>query len=506
MKKPLFPLLFLCLIFPVSSHAALYEQIAIDARAQALGNAVTADPPGIMAIHFNPAGLSLIENGMTVSFGVSTMDVRFEGEYTADPDFMGFIGGFDGQDAQGRGDTSSMFHIPFTDHYLSGVDMPSYGVSYRKKDSPWTLAFGGYQPYFMGWEQTGNDNPGEYDGKMVVHQHYIYAAPSVSYQMLPSLSLGFTAALGNSYNAFKTSIRMPNDMIGLANYIGEYNGIQTIEPYDRMGVLDIDVEDDAVPSFNVGVLWSPFHWVSLGLVYQSEISSTMKGNYSLTLTQSMISMLEYLNSQGELPQAMNSENQYGSCTLKAIQPQRAQIGVAFQPIKKLKIFVDAGWTNWATVEDIHYVFDQELSVLQFANINGYAESPNELVLKRDFKDTVNLGAGVEYAVTSGIALRFGYEMRPSSVKDKYYDLMYPIPDLQCYSAGLGITLKSGISVDIGFSYIAGNDVSVDNNASENMNSTDWTLPIYNPYTGLDYTQKTEIMAGSVKLTVPLGRN
>ncbi|MEN8670322.1 MAG: hypothetical protein ABF318_14445, partial [Ketobacter sp.] len=63
-------------------RAALVENLTMgNAKALALGNAVTADPPGVDAIHFNPAGLTRLKGrqynlkvlaasfGFTVEFG-----------------------------------------------------------------------------------------------------------------------------------------------------------------------------------------------------------------------------------------------------------------------------------------------------------------------------------------------------------------------------------------------------------------------------------------------------
>lgn len=44
------------------AHAQMFQNITLgDPKALALGNAVTADPPGIDAIHFNPAGLARLK-------------------------------------------------------------------------------------------------------------------------------------------------------------------------------------------------------------------------------------------------------------------------------------------------------------------------------------------------------------------------------------------------------------------------------------------------------------
>ncbi|TNE74358.1 MAG: aromatic hydrocarbon degradation protein, partial [Gammaproteobacteria bacterium] len=44
------------------AEAQLAQNLTIHPKALALGNAVTADPPGVMAIHYNPAGLTKLDD------------------------------------------------------------------------------------------------------------------------------------------------------------------------------------------------------------------------------------------------------------------------------------------------------------------------------------------------------------------------------------------------------------------------------------------------------------
>ena len=48
-------------LLSLSAHATLTENLAVSPVAMSLGNAVTADPPGLDSIHFNPAGLAKIQ-------------------------------------------------------------------------------------------------------------------------------------------------------------------------------------------------------------------------------------------------------------------------------------------------------------------------------------------------------------------------------------------------------------------------------------------------------------
>src|SRR5690606_36495113 len=49
-------------LLPVTCPAAIVENLTMgNAKALSLGNAVTADPPGLDSIHYNPAGLARLD-------------------------------------------------------------------------------------------------------------------------------------------------------------------------------------------------------------------------------------------------------------------------------------------------------------------------------------------------------------------------------------------------------------------------------------------------------------
>ena len=67
------------------AHAQLAQNLLIgNAKALSLGNAVTADPPGIDSIHFNPAGLSRLR-GTQYELKFIAADVAVEGEFNSNP-------------------------------------------------------------------------------------------------------------------------------------------------------------------------------------------------------------------------------------------------------------------------------------------------------------------------------------------------------------------------------------------------------------------------------------
>src|SRR5476649_305122 len=68
------------------ADAALTENLTTSVTAMALGNAVTADPPGIDSIHFNPAGLARM-TGDSESIHNFAASIRTSASFQAPPGF-----------------------------------------------------------------------------------------------------------------------------------------------------------------------------------------------------------------------------------------------------------------------------------------------------------------------------------------------------------------------------------------------------------------------------------
>ena len=74
------------------AHAIVGDNLLIDPAAMAMGNAVTADPPGINSIHFNPAGLARIPTGKFKTDTIGIIGLKTEEHYRSAPDMD--MGGF----------------------------------------------------------------------------------------------------------------------------------------------------------------------------------------------------------------------------------------------------------------------------------------------------------------------------------------------------------------------------------------------------------------------------
>src|SRR5690606_2848403 len=79
-------LIFLFLMIPGLATAQLIQNMFIDTKAMSLGNAVTADPTGIMDIHFNPAGLTKLE-GRQIQIQLMNIMLSAEANFSLPEDY-----------------------------------------------------------------------------------------------------------------------------------------------------------------------------------------------------------------------------------------------------------------------------------------------------------------------------------------------------------------------------------------------------------------------------------
>jgi long-subunit fatty acid transport protein len=540
----------LFLTAPPVSHAGLFEQLAVSTMGSSMGNAVTAYPPGTLAVHYNPAGLADIpgtryDNGLV--FTNTYRVVKFHqgiDPQTGKP--WAPMGGFfnNGRDpldgARGK-QSSGYMVIPIIDYeipYLAGAAM---GISYKPPSpaySRWTFGFGQYAPFAAGLKnQTGS--PLSILGRKAFFLRMILAAPAVAYRLTDTVSVGASVGLGVSLFSFETYMRNPNDMAALTGVLGKstegleipvvseltlpppwFNGGMT--PYARHGHLDLLVEDYFTTSFNLGVLWEPVDWFAFGAVYQSKSDSVMEGDFKLEYGPEFRRTVDWL---GKSPLTIISSAifdlpnhsvpyQKGTATVSIPWPARVQFGVKMKPVKQVTITCDAHWTDWASWPALIIDFDQKIQLLRFARMLGYQHSVSSLVVTNNLKNTWHLSYGLELKPSNKLALRFGYEPRPTSVRN---ELFGPIPfsDIQIFSGGLAIVedpkpkprpknmhellaqIRQPQEIELNVSYVKLKDKTVLNNTSKNLNSTVFTDIVYNPYAGLDWSQKMHIWTFSL---------
>jgi len=513
------------------AEGSFTEDIAIDPEAISLANTVTARPPGIASIHYNPAGLSLIGDGDFITQGLMAAVIKKSNTFTQDPNFRGFNDIYDNlikdplAGTQGT-NTSGKLYIPILDFTVNWPVLPAplSGLSHRNPGSNWTFGFSIYAPYAGGWNYA-SDDPTRFDGQSLYLQHLVYFGPAVSYRVSKTLSLGASFGAGQTAMGLGTDVRAPNAIVNITKALGDAtqggsNPISDLTiplplfgggvgPYDIMGNLSIAMRDDFSPSYNLGALWEPYDWLSFGLSYNSAISAHMTGKYIFAYSQKFQNMVGWEGSTAlmvivssifDLPMVPTSA-QIGNVSMDMQLPQLVNFGIKLKPIKRLSLLADLHWSNWSTTSQYVIQFDQRIQLLQLAKFMGYTGGDYNMVLAKNMKDTLNWSAGIEYQALDWLALRAGYENRTTSTPDDVYDLM-SLPTLDYYGAGLGIKLKDNVDIDLSFGYLTGKQYIPDN-GSVNLNSTVLGAGVNNPYAGLNVQSNISMYIAGFKVTMPL---
>lgn len=531
---PFLSLIIALLLLPSSASATFNEQIAIATKAISMANTCTADPPGMMSIHYNPAGLSRLPEGKVFSQGLTLPWLSVTRKFKADPEFEGFFGEWGPQEGQihdpfdGTEDTNSsgMMYIPIYDHTINFLIGPAMGLSYRKPESRWTFVVGNYAPFAGGFNYK-SDSPVTYNGRSLTLQHLIYASPAASYKLTPDLSVGMSVGMGQTAMRMRMNMRSPNELVALTRVLGDatkdleipilseltlpppwFGG--GIGPYDQVASLELNVRDDFSPNYNLGMLWTPEPWFSWGMTYQSEIKAHLNGSYIFDYTDQWQRMMAW---QGSSPlllivsgmfQLPTSAVPQQAGVLTAVQrfPQRIQSGIAVKPGKRLKLLFDVNWSEWSVIQQDNFQTDQDIQLLQLVKMLGYTGGHRNLIVKRRLSDTIAWGAALEFQASQKLALRCGYEWRPTSVQPELADLLYFVPDLHNVGVGAGLKLPHGVELDLGLGVLFNRSFKIPNDSSTNCTSTEFFYPVYNPYAGLDVEQETFIYLASFTVTMP----
>lgn len=522
------------------SFAQLGTNLSVDIRSLSMGNAVTADPPGISAIHFNPAALTKIEGLQTDVQGIlANFDVKREFSvpegynvfgYSDDPlvcndgpeisadictDFKGTV----------NGDVEYVsLYVPILKKMVDlgeGLPMvaPTAGIAYKPPGSKTTFATAIYAPLVAGFGSE-NGNAGNYMGQQVALERITYLSPSIAYEVNDHLSVG--ASVGMSYQAIgmKTDLRFPNELIGMLRMIDEVvctpfkenqdiitdilllgmcNTEEGMNPFSRFGQLQVSLEQSLSPSYNLGVLWEPTDDFSFGIVYQSAAKMRLKGKYHIDNAKAPRELIKGLMSSptGQILAAIlgfpNSipASESGLVSMDFEYPAHFQTGIKYKILPDLQVNFDIGWTDYRAWDKFKFEFDRQISALKIAKLLSENIGDASLALPLEFTSPWNFGIGFEYSATDRLKLRAGYEPRTSAIPDNKRNTMIPINNAQLFGLGVGYQFDADTDLDLSIGFLRSRD-KIPANTSSLANQTGVNNILLNPYAGLNIKTDTKV--------------
>ncbi|GAV19371.1 long-chain fatty acid transport protein [Mariprofundus micogutta] len=155
-----------------------------------------------------------------------------------------------------------------------------------------------------------------------------------------------------------------------------------------------------------------------------------------------------------------------AATTAVTLPDQVNVGLAFMPNDQLTLSVDVDWVNWKTYKSIDIAYGSAayrgavggltaaaggggLGAI-FAAIGAQSGSTS---LPQNWKATVAVRVGAEWAYNSQMRARVGYIYDPSPINDVDFSPAVPGNDRHIASIGYGYDVTPDATVDLGYAYV-----------------------------------------------------
>jgi long-subunit fatty acid transport protein len=508
-------------------EAQLTQNLTIHPKALALGNAVTADPPGIMSIHYNPAGLTKLDDRQ-LEVNLMGIYLDIDADFTAPEGYEIFgIDGLEEDPLTGKQRdpvANKHSHTNNVALYVPGYGIlrlppgpalaPSAGISVSPPGSKLTFANAFYLPMAAGFYREKSD-PARYQPQAAALQRTTYLSPTVGYEINDEWSVGAGIHLSHMGIAADQYMRAPNMLLGVAEILQDAFSCETgdeplqpwlalcggnVGPWDDIGALNLDVQETVSPTFALGVTWEPTPWFAWGASYTSEADMNLKGSFEIQYTEDWSGFWQSVNGSilGAIGSAILSlpsgaPREAGNVSMDLTYPQHFQTGISLKSTPWTTLNVDIGWTDFSQWDAFLFQFDRNLEFLNAARIlSPDNATPSTLRLPLNFTDQWNWSVGGELHVSERLDLRAGVEFRDSVIPDDQRQVMVPFGGARLYSVGLGYRWDKDTEIDMNLSYLHSIE-TIPADTSCNLNCDNITNIIYNPYAGLDVKTSLRIV-------------
>lgn len=509
-----------------NSWAVLMENLAIGSpKALALANAVTASPPGIESIHFNPAGLSRVpgrQQSINVIYGDFGIDLDFgkrtesrqalldQAENLGNDLNVEFPDGFfDDEAYMASSETSGMTIM------LPGLGMTDLvapvslvgGASIRLPDADITFGTAAYSPMAAGFRRE-DDDPGRFIGQRFSMIDLVYFSPTVAIDVTESLSVAATITFNYGGVGLDMPLRVPHlaqmaipflqlGDCGLSNPVR--TGCENLPLYEQLGELTVEAEHNLAFGLNFGLLWDATPWLTFGVVYQSEVDLEMEGEFSWENSDQWMAFVGSLREDPLVRLAMDTVGVRGEKTVEGdvvvalTMPEHLSLGMSVLLTPRLRVNVDYKFTGWSAWDEMVIELSKTSDLMAIASIGEFnAGEGVSLKIPMEMQDTWNVAVGLEYQYDDQWTLRMGVEDRPTSIPDDMKTPLLPLGDGTLFGFGFGYESASGAVYDGAISYFK-SKISMPGNTSDFGNSEDPTKLIYNPYPGQDIDATTTVV-------------
>lgn len=377
-------------ILPHTSFALGLRLPEQDTRAMSRGNAFVATADNPSAVYYNPAGISMLYNGASISPQSVSLAPSGKGYMPAEEPALGGESGLRTRlnvmgitlesefspAGGGRG-----FDIKRTSQLV-----PSSYLTYRPAGSKFTFGFGSYAPYGLGieWPEDNQFRRQSISGELM----YLTFNPVVAYQVSSTFSLAAGATINYGRARLKRGVIAPHDM------------------------FDFDGEGLSL-GWNAGLMWRPLEKHSFGINYRSKTDINFEGESHLSINPRTIPIP---GGAVRLPQFERDEN--AEVGIKF--PQHIVLGYSFRPTPKWNLEVNADWTDW---DNLNTLFLRQQS--------------GDLALGFNYESSWMYSSGASYTFDNGLTASVGYIYSENSVPNQSFNPGVPDSTRHVFTTGVG---------------------------------------------------------------------
>jgi long-chain fatty acid transport protein len=330
----------------------------------------------------------------------------------------------------------------FTDNSAT-MTIPNFGIA-LPISKKLTLGFAVYVPYGLSISFTNSpSNPISFSSYKSWYYREVFAF-GAGYKITDNLFIGGAINIGTTQS-------------GVQRYVWGTNFPKILGGLGQYAALKTNLADNHNFSWNLGLMYKPTDWLTLGATYRSMTHTNLSGTYQL--------------------QTPNGTQQ-GSTSTSVNAPDQLQIGVNIKPSEKVRFEVDYLWTDWSVVNAYDVFFTPALPLPSPANPQPYVRFP------RHWNNTNTFKFGIEYKPIEMLALRGGFYYDPTPIPSSTFDAQWPDANKYMFTGGVGLNFKHWkIDTDVFYSTTAENR-NISN--STNMNNS-YSVPQYNinQYTDID---------------------
>ena len=249
--------------------------------------------------------------------------------------------------------------------------------------------------------------PEDWKGKFISQEfsfNTFFLQPTLSFNISPQVGIGAGMTLGFASLLSRKAISGtdgPNSTEGSAQFSGF----------------------SQVAGYNVGIYLKPNDILTLGISYRSRIG--------VNINDGLV--------QFNVPVSLEENYPDLSFTSNITLPHVLNIGIGYKAEERMTLALDFNFTGWNVYDSLNLVLSEKVD-----NLRNYPT--------RKYENTLSFRVGGEYVLNEFINLRAGGFYDNSPVADHYMTPEFPDANKLGVSAGIGISIKQKLAIDISYIY------------------------------------------------------